>query len=778
MTALVPFLLQRPEAFAFLHPADLGRTLEDLFESPDLLLPKPYKIFFADEARPAILGFPVSDAAVMRELEARLERWVGDEIAWNLDRGYQREKVQATFTSYIQHTIKLAENAMLSNLLADYHAVFWLAHSLQLSRHFSMIPRKVTALDPQLGRTHGDAIKYRIYAKWSSEMREQMAELARRTSAILDGEEERSLHFFRLLQENLLILTEEFISPDLRELRSFVVGYLHRDFQAFREATERLFSLVSDLQKRDAIFRSALVLFGANPTERVPLGLILDKRFQTFLFGHPSVEPVFNRDEREQLQSIARRVCEFAVLHQLRRAITSMSVSEEGEVQPADRRGETYSRSTRPLDFGRSGVIDPMVHRFGLIYDISSFSEILGNLARAGRAQEITSYRQMLLFQRKLETITERHRLQFEKFLGDGALYTTRRALHLVRAAVEIQRFYGDMKRKGFAFNRGMRIAINFGYYRLLPMKPRLDSPERTMEFYGPGVVELSRLTTGKATQEIEEIQTFLVTHGYEEKRVRQFFAPLARGVDVVDHVQHGRDFFAYINANGHLINEGIVASMSVVQELSSELEAGHHQVFRLTAPWGAYLGFTGGEGTEFIGLRLLGMVSLKGLANIEVAEIVSFASEAVEARPLGSEEPFMTFLRQQYHERPGPSRAPEEEGAPSRTETREREVENEIVLCEVRDDSAEGVSVLIGRWDPIEGQIRRSIFVPTTYLRNLGIALPLTAAAIEGKKESLHEFYRRMTEHENAPEERGTPLERATGAVAFLLGDVVEQLQ
>ncbi|HSN68972.1 MAG TPA: hypothetical protein VLV48_06990, partial [Thermoanaerobaculia bacterium] len=424
------------------------------------------------------------------------------------------------------------------------------------------------------------------------------------------------------------------------------------------------------------------------------------------------------------------------------------------------------------------GVVDPMVHRFGLIYDISSFSEILGNLARAGRAQEITSYRQMLLFQRKLESITERHRLQFEKFLGDGALYTTRRALHLVRAAVEIQRFYGEMKRKGFAFNRGMRIAINYGYYRLLPMKPRLDSPERTMEFYGPGVVELSRLTTGKATQEIEEIQTFLVSHGYEEPRVRQFFAPLAHGVDVIDHVQHGRAFFAYINANGHLINEGIVASMAVVQELSSELEDGHHAIHRISAPWGTYLGFSTGEGGEMVALRLLGMVSLKGLDNVEVAEIVSFDADAIVSAPVGTDEPLAMLLRHLYHEKAEAPRKPNEGESGLSAETREREVGSEIVLCEVRDDSAEGVSVLIGQWDPIEGRIRKSISIPTSYLQNLGLMLPLTAEAIESKKQNLHDFYRRMTEHETSLDEGETPLERATGAVAFLLGDVVEQLQ
>ncbi|HVR43475.1 MAG TPA: hypothetical protein VMS56_08520 [Thermoanaerobaculia bacterium] len=775
MSALVPFLLQRPEAFAFLHPADLGRTLEDLFERPDWLLPHPYKIFFADEMRPPILGFPLSDSPVVRELEARLERWIGDEIAFSLDRGYQRDKVQTTFNSYVQHAIKLAENAMLSNLLADYHAVFWLAHSLHLARHFSMIPRKVTALDPQLGKTQGDAIKYRIFAKWGAEMREQMTALAQRTAAILDGEEERSLQFFRFLQENLLILTEEFISPDLRELRSFVVGYLHRDFQVFRDMMERLVGMAGDLQKRDPAFRSSIILFGANPAERLPLALLLDKRFQAYLFGYPALESAFNRDEREQLQSVARRVCEFAVLHQLRRALVWMNVTPAGEVRPADRRGLNYSRSTRPLDFGRSGVVDPMVHRFGLIYDITSFSETLGSLARAGRAQELSSYRQMLLFQRKLESITERHRLQFEKFLGDGALYTTRRALHLLRASIEIQRFYSEMKRKGFAFNRGIRIANNYGYYRLLPMKPRLDSQERTMEFYGPGVVELSRLTTGKATKEIEEIQTFLIAHGYDAQQVQQFFAPLARGVDVVDHSQHEREFFAYINANGHLVNEGIVASVSLVHELSSELAAEGHRIYRLPTDWGSFLGFVSGvDGFEHIGLRLLGTVSLKGLANVEVAEVIATSAGEVEAVPITSVDSFVTLLRSEYHERPA---APFSEEPKPDTETRERLPAAEIVLCTIADDSEYGMSVLIGQWDPIADQVRRSVFIPPSYVQNLGLALPLTAENLERRKAALHEFYRRMTEHENAVDDQGTPLRRTADVIAFLLGDVVERL-
>ena len=116
--------------------------------------------------------------------------------------------------------------------------------------------------------------------------------------------------------------------------------------------------------------------------------------------------------------------------------------------------------------------------------------KIVRTVAKTGQKKEFSTYRQMLLFQKKLSSITDRHVLQFEKFLGDGAFYTTRRAIRLVYAAVEIQRFYSEMRRKGFAFDRGLRVALNYGYYRLLPLKGSPDSVEHVIEFYGPGIVE------------------------------------------------------------------------------------------------------------------------------------------------------------------------------------------------------------------------------------------------------------------------------------------------
>jgi hypothetical protein len=650
MSPLVEYLMQRPEALGLIAAADLDRTVIELFGRHSSL-PQPYKIFFNDEAQPPILGFPIHETPVLLDLDAKLDRWLNEETRWQMNRDLPKERVLQAFNAYITSVIKYAENAIVSNLLADYHAIFWLAHSLDVSRQFAALPRRVSAIDTQVGRTQGDLLKYRIYARWSTEIRDQVTALGTRVAVLMDGEQERTIAFLRALLDNVLIFTEEFIGPDLREMRSFLVGYLRKDFTAFRESFERLRTLGGELMRADRVFRSGVAALGFATDTNVSVGMMLNRRFQRFLLEHPAAEPIFTRDEREQLAALSRRLVEFAVFHQLRRGMTWMTTTSEGAIVSPDRRGTTFSRSTRPIDFGRPGVVDPMVYRFGLMYDIAAFSETLGNLARAGRKGEMNSYRQMVLFQRRVEAIAERHRLQFEKFLGDGAFYTTRRALRLVRAAVEIQRFYSEMKRKGFAFDKGMRVALNYGYYRLLPMKPATVASQQVMEFYGPGIVELSRLTTGKAAKEIEEIQGFLISHGYETSKVQQFFAPLARGVDMIDHKMHEREFYAYVNSSGHLVNEGIVASLSLLQELSAELPSEELELYRIDAGWGRYVGFRPSiEGFEYIGLRLIGSVSLKGLDSIEVGEVVPFVPGEVRATPVDRAEPLVTLLRAEYH--------------------------------------------------------------------------------------------------------------------------------
>jgi hypothetical protein len=768
---LLAYLAQRPDTAAFLLPSELARTIEDLFPRAEHLLPQPYKIFPADETQPPILGFPVGESPALRDLDAKLDGWLSHECQWQVKRdAASKEKAQITFGLYTAQLSKLAENAMMSNVLNDYHAIFWLVHSFDLARQFGAIPRRVSTIDTQIGRTQGDALKYRIYQRWAAETRELMTQIAAKAASLLEGEEQRALQFLRLIQEDVLLLTEEFIGPDLRELRSFITGYMRRDFGAFRDGFERLRTAAADLLQRDRTFRAALPLFGANPEQGITLALLIDGRFQAFLYDHQAIQNAVSREDREQFALISRRLREFAILNQLRRAILWMTVLPTGQIVENRRTAVNYSRSTRPLDFGRPGIVDPMVYRFGLIYDISAFSETLGNIRRGGGKEEVRSYRQMLHFQRHMENIAQRHLLVFEKFLGDGAFYTTRRALRLVRAAVEIQRFYVETKRKGFAFNKGLRIALNYGYYRLLPMKSGgPDSNERITEFYGPGIVELSRLTTGKANKEIEEIASFLIARGYDASKVQQFFAPLARGVDVVDHAQQAREFYAYLNANGNLINEGIVASMPLLQELSGELTSEETPLLRLKCAFGTYIGFAPAiSGVEHIGIRLLGMVSLKGLDNVEVGEIVAFAPGEADAMTIDGSETLVTLLRQELHR-------DEETGVPllRHDTTAERVVAAEIVVCVSMDEDID--EVVIGEWDPLSDDLNRPLHLPRSDFKHLlSCKGALTDEVLTAKRASVRELYERL-----ATSTPAAPLAKYREGVyeTFVIGEVAERL-
>src|SRR5215470_9955108 len=86
-------------------------------------------------------------------------------------------------------------------------------------------------------------------------------------------------------------------------------------------------------------------------------------------------------------------------------------------------------------------------------------------------------------------------------------------------------------------------------------------------------MVELSRLVTGRATQGVDEVRTMLISQRYPEPTVHRFFAPLAEtNLDGVDKREETRRFYAYINRNGTLLNNGLVATGAYVARLDHEL--------------------------------------------------------------------------------------------------------------------------------------------------------------------------------------------------------------
>jgi hypothetical protein len=212
---------------------------------------------------------------------------------------------------------------------------------------------------------------------------------------------------------------------------------------------------------------------------------------------------------------------------------------------------------------------------------------------------------------------------------------------------------------------------------------------------------------------------------------------------------------------------------MPLLQELSNELTAESTQLLRLKCAFGNYAGFAPAiTGLEFIGFRLLGMVSLKGLDDVEVAEIVPFAPGDATATPIEGSEPLVTVLRQELH------REEEETGMPLAMPrlhtTSERLIPIEIIVC-VPGEHEKADEVIIGQWDPGSDDITRPLRIPRDDFKHLlSFRGVLDSDALTAKRDSVRELYDRL-----ATQTPAAPLSQYRDGVyeAFVLGEVVEKL-
>jgi hypothetical protein len=741
---LIRYIWQRQDAFPFRRALDARHFLADAVGQSATVMPVPAKIFMLDELEPKGYGFPLTKAPALDDLEVRLRRWLDEELATRSVAGVRTNDL---LTSYRDQVVRMAKNARESSVLADYHAAFWLLHSQQAGRAFSVLLRN--AVEGGMPRDEAERMQLALHTKWVNAIRAGYD--------TING-------FLALILEHPLFTIVDHVSPDLRELRGFCNAYLRRDYRTFRAAFDELRLKAAELIGRNRVLRRALTQLGYADTSVPHVVALLDPRVRGLLSEDQQWSPPA---DISLIDGVSRKLLEVLVVQSLRRGIVWMTTTPEGD-NVDDTTNTVYSRAIRPMNFGRRGVVEPIVYRYGLVYDITSFTETLGEIARGGQGEEQSSYRQMLDFQRDLAEISRRHGLQFEKFLGDGAFYTSRRALRTVHAAIDIQQFYAQQRRDGFAFNKGMRIALNYGYYRLLPMQVSSDGTQ-LMEFYGPGIVELSRLTTGKATKEVEDIQHLLLSHGYDQSEVYRFFAPLARGVERADDTQQQREFYAHVNENGHLINEGIVVSIPFIRQLSTEILEEGQKLYRLRTPWSVYLGFPSSHETGgYLGIRLLGSVTLKGIGAQDIGEVVWLRSDEAEISLMEETKPLLQLLQQERHRTSAHVLGRAETAAEWSTNA-------DLVVCESQNDSTP--IILVGEWDPVSEEVRRPIRLDGVEAERYGLAVPLTAQSVELQTVAYQKLYRKLSRIETLPSFSVDALRHNANFAGFIIGETVERL-
>lgn len=629
-------MLQGPFNFLRPDPDEVRRLMPDI----QRVLPMPRPIFLEDESATPLQGFPILLSPGVLGLRTALRDYIEAEEALQVA-GLRRESHNPKAHSqawerYAALLTTAVENATISSYGRQYPAVFWLHHSLDVARLLKDVPRRILRRDSETGRVHGDAIKYRILDRLLDRILSAIYDLVQRVAgATEEVEEELFPRLLTRLRDNVLLFTEDHISRDLGELGSYFTGSLRIDGRDLRKRLEDLSRWHFEQLAADPGLRSMVTHLLKCDPRNDSRDLLNRPGYVAYLATLKSYDPgrLLPPPLIQVWESLLLKLKEFELVQGLRRLIVPIEIKNGrmvGRELPPGRAvpgGElVLSTATRPLDFMEPWVVDPRVERYGMIYDISDFSQTLSMLHRAGAASQDGAFLAMFRFQRRINRLALAHRAKLEKYLGDGAFYSSREALNLLICSIHLQRYYVQAVQEGLPFDRGMRIALNYGPYRLIPMGGLPGEGER-YEFFGPGLVELSRLTTGKATQEVDEVKTMLINQGYPETAVHSFFAPLSsKNVDVVDKKEESRRFYAYINRNGTLHNNGMVATGAFITQLDNELNVGQLRLGREGDRCYVVLDLEDAGVKLPVGIRKLGMAHLKGLEDLPVYEIVDAA--------------------------------------------------------------------------------------------------------------------------------------------------------
>jgi hypothetical protein len=643
-TTIEQVLQESRDRVSFLGPGDLAGRWRTVFGEAAGRIPEPYWLYADDEQTMLVLGFPLRISTAWegfcRALAQLAEAEAGYRCSLALGEPANKTSLVEQRASFAHRLVELLENALLHDYGRRLAELFWLAFSAETAERVGAALRGVFSRTSKLPPRVLDEIRYTVVQRIADVANRAEGEALNRLRRWGGVEAQPpGLLFAKGLRADLLPFAEQHLGPERRELSSYLQGHVRIDPMRFHKLLADNTAQVERLRLRDPSFDKTLTLLSpdalALPADRMlfsrPVLDLLE------VWAHPDT-PRLSSDLLRLLKDLGDLLKRFEVICCLRRRIFPVALRGSRPVTRVQGQFVRLSAFTRPLDFPMPGVVDSAVRRYGLLYDLVEFSQLLEELRRRGRAAENNAIRFMVRFQKSAEEIRERHRLRFEKFLGDGAFYSARSARAVLLAAADLRVLYERMRRQGFAFDRGLRLAVNVGTYHLLHMRATgEDRPH--FEFFGHGLVELARLTTGKTTQEVEDIADFLIASGYPVQQVLEFLEPVRQTPRYPDNVRE-RPYAAFLVENRELVNLGGVATEAFLRDLEAEwigLPLGEAEAYglrwlllpcdaaRLDGPW--------------VGLRFLGTARLKGLDPTPLAEVVVFdqAPEEIKTLPEGT---------------------------------------------------------------------------------------------------------------------------------------------
>jgi hypothetical protein len=638
-----------------LSPDEIAGGWRDLFPALASCLPPPYPIFGLDEEKIVAHGFPVLRSDGIRRLQRNLDKLVDAEVEYRLssefDPDADKGSVMTERDRLGRSLLAILENVFMNDYGRGMTEVFLLLLSAEVVRSVSQVPRLVRRVDRisdgENAQRHRLAIAV-VLGGLVQRAAHGASDRLRKLAQVRLGPKISPL--LSVICSDPLLLTEERLTEDVAALESYLTSRFRVHAASLESLLDSSVGRLSQLMSRRSALGELLASAAGVNIDLTRRWTLLDPRLLKALERAELLDSIgLSKSRAALLGELGLSLKRFELLSALRRRI--VMITQRGNqlvlVDPSAR--GAVAATTRPYDFTSPGVVDTSVRRFGLVYDLTNFTATLEEVRKKGRAAEEKALQFMYVFQNRLEEIRDDNRLIFEKFLGDGGFYSSRRALRILAAACEVQLAYDRLRSSGFPFDQGIRMALNFGVYRLLPMLGS-NREIRRFEFFGHGIVELSRLTTGKSTREVSEIAEFLIHSGYEPSEVDHFLAPIASARSTVA-VPGARSYPVTLDPHGELVNEGIVLTLEFVEHLDRELGSrSFTEVAEGEIRWLLFPLDPDRPGPFQVGLRFLGVARLKGLAPIELVEAAVWTEVPADARLISEGSSLIGALRRLGH--------------------------------------------------------------------------------------------------------------------------------
>jgi hypothetical protein len=614
-------------------------------------MPAPFPIFNRDEEKVLTWGYPLLLSEGVLKLRRDLESLIAAEADHRLRSraggGNDRQRMMSYRDRYHKSISATLQNVVMN----DYHRglvdLFLLFHSGEVMRALAKVSQKLSGSRAGGSGVDSDGIRQAIATVIADLLRRAALTAVDNLKRLAEVQVTPALTpLLGIICQDQLLLIDSRPPQDILQLSSYIQARFRQKAGAIVAANNEVLDRLRDLvSRRSEVGNLLRMVVGAKLELDRPESLLEPKLLDAIDAAGLSAPLHLSIVQMDLLRDLGLRLKTFELLAALRRRVLPMQRQGTTLVLKGRSSVTPIAKTTRPYDFTAPGVIDSSVRRFGLIYDLSNFTTVLEEVRKAGRMAEERALQFMYIFQNRLEAIRLRRRLTFEKFLGDGAFYTSRRALRVIAAACEIQHAYEQLRNIGFPFNHGIRIALNFGVYRLLPMlHPGFEA--KRFEFFGHGIVELARLTTGKSTREVSDIAEFLIHSGYDPGEVDIFLSPLASARSGQEQIST-RPYSATIDPHGELVNEGIVVALPFIEELELEIHMPKLSVVDFDRlRWVLFPVDPGLPDTLYVGLRYLGVARLKGLPPEELAEAVVWTELPEEREEIPFKRPLVGHLR------------------------------------------------------------------------------------------------------------------------------------